>query len=71
MSVAFDRAKRHFGCDAYERVERKECAFNRPLCVSGPDSDRVAKLIAESQTGFSLCESIEQILEVCSKVCVI
>ena len=56
-----------FGCDAYERVERSGSPFCRPLFVTGPESDRVAKLISDKPK-YNLCESFEQILGTCSEV---
>ena len=58
---------KQFGYNAYERIERTNLTFHRPICVTGPESDKVATLIAD-QPQFSLCESFEQILGVCSKV---
>ena len=61
------RAKLQFGCDAYERVDRMDVAFRRPLLVLGPKSDKVAELIAKGSR-YTLCKTFEQVLETCSKV---
>ncbi len=63
----FFSAKMQFGCDAYERVERSDSLFKRPLCVTGPDSDRVAELVS-GKPQFNLCENFEQMLGICLQV---
>ncbi len=66
VSILFS-AKMQFGCDAYERVERSDSLFKRPLCVTGPDSDSVAELVS-GKPQFNLCENFEQMLGICSQV---
>ena len=69
--IHFDfSARKQFGCDAYERVERSDVVFCRPVCLVGPGSDNVADIIS-IEDGYTHCESVEQVLAVCVKVCIV
>ena len=61
-------ARKQFGCEAYERVERSDVVFRRPVCIVGPGSDNVADIICK-EDGYTRCESVEEVLAVCAKVC--
>lgn len=63
----FFSAKKQFGCDAYEQLERIDPTFQRPLCITGPNSDKVAQFIAETPS-FNFCNNLVDVLATCSKV---
>ena len=59
-------ARKQFGCEAYERVERSDVVFRRPVCIVGPGGDNVADIISK-EDGYTRCESVEEVLAVCAK----
>ena len=61
------RAKKQHGRDAYERVERSDVMFHRPVCLLGPDSSTISKELSK-KSDFSLCSNVEEVLEVCARV---
>ena len=71
-TIHFDfSARKQFGCEAYERVERSDVVFFcRPVCIVGPGGDNVADIISK-EDGYIHCESVEQVLAVCVKVCIV
>lgn len=59
-------AKKQLGRDAYERVERSDVMFHRPVCLLGPDSSTISKELSK-KSSFSLCSNVEEVLEVCAR----
>ena len=42
--------------------------YQRPVCIVGPQSNAIAKNLAKKD-GFLLYKNVEQVLNVCAKVC--